>query len=207
MLYWFFRWVFVLIFRFFYRWEVSGRENIPLTGSFIICSNHISWWDPPLVGSLVSHQPVYFMAKEELFQLPVFGSIMRKIHAFPVKRDSADRRAIRTALDVLKGGNILGLFPEGTRSKTDELLPPQPGVGMIAIKSEAAVLPVGITGPYKLFRPVRVKIGKPLQFQEHYGQKARTEHFEQVAATIMSEIDWLRRAQMLRGDIAENYPG
>ena len=145
-----------------------------------------------MVGSLIRNRQVRFMAKEELFGIPVFSQILKGIQVFPVKRGSADRRAIKTALEILKNGNILGLFPEGTRSKTDKLLPPQAGVGLIALKSEAPVVPVAIIGPYRLFKPLKVKIGKPIQFTEDYGQKAKAEQLEQIAVAIMAEIGRLR---------------
>ncbi|MBS4030739.1 MAG: 1-acyl-sn-glycerol-3-phosphate acyltransferase [Clostridiales bacterium] len=193
MLYVGIRWFFIQIFRFCYRWDVRGLENLPNEGPYILCSNHISWWDPPLIGSIVRNRQVHFMAKEELFRIPVFSQIIKGINVFPVKRGSADRRAIKTALDILKNGNILGLFPEGTRSKTDELLPPQAGVGLIALKSEAPVIPVAIIGPYRLFKPIQVKIGEPLEFTEYYGQKAKAEQLEQIAAAIMANIGRLRQ--------------
>lgn len=193
MLYSGIRWFFIQIFRFCYRWDVRGLENLPREGPYILCSNHLSWWDPPLVGSMVRNRQVHFMAKEELFKIPVFSQILRRIQVFPVKRESADRRAIKTAIDKLKNGNILGLFPEGTRSKTDELLPPQAGVSLIALKSEALVVPVAIIGPYRLFKPIKVNIGRPLQFAEYYGQKAKAEQLEQMALLIMKEIGRLRQ--------------
>ncbi|MBS4023050.1 MAG: 1-acyl-sn-glycerol-3-phosphate acyltransferase [Dethiobacter sp.] len=187
-------WIFRQYFRFVCRWEIKGRENLPQSGPFIICANHISWLDPPLVGSVAWPQKINFMAKDELFHIPVFGYLISKVKAFPVKRDSADRRAIKYAIDVIKNGEILGLFPEGTRSRTKELLPPQPGVGLIAHKSKALVLPVAIMGPYKPFVPIRVRIGKPLNFSEYYEEKARAELLERIAVGIMSEIDSLRGA-------------
>ncbi len=179
---------FRIIFRFFFRWRPEGRENIPAEGPVILCSNHISWWDPPLVGSLAWPRKVHFMAKEELFRYPVFSVVLPKILAFPVKRDTADRRAIRTALDVLKKGGVLGLFPEGTRSRTGEMLPPQPGVGLITRNSGAVVVPVAIHGPYRLFGPLRITIGRPLDFSQFSAEKARAEVLEEIAAAIMSEI-------------------
>ena len=184
---------FIQLFRFVYRWQIEGRENLPSEGPVIICSNHISWLDPPLMGCIAWPRHVHIMAKEELFRIPVFGSIIKRVKAFPVKRDSADRRAIKTAIDIVKNGEIVGLFPEGTRSRTKDLLPPQPGVGLITHKSGAPVVPVAIMGPYKLFRPIRVRIGKPLDFSEYYGEKARSELLEKIAASIMAEIERLRQ--------------
>ncbi|NLZ93854.1 MAG: 1-acyl-sn-glycerol-3-phosphate acyltransferase [Firmicutes bacterium] len=187
MAYQLFRRVFVLIFALFFRLEVQGRENIPMDGPFILCANHFSWWDPPLVGTLTKRF-VRFMAKEELFKIPVLGKFFTIIQAFPVKRNTADRRAIRTALETLKNGHGLGIFPEGTRSRTNELLPPQAGVAMLAIKSKAPVVPIGIIGPYKLFRPVRVFIGTPLRFPEYYDVKVSGEQLNKIAQQIMQEI-------------------
>ncbi|EEG78245.1 lysophospholipid acyltransferase family protein [Dethiobacter alkaliphilus] len=192
MLYKVIRQLFAWIFQIFYRWDVQGRENLPDEGAFLLCANHISWWDPPLMGAVTS-RTVRFMAKEELFKIPVFGKILPKVNAFPVKRDSADRRAIKTALDTLKSGGVVGIFPEGTRSKTDDLLPPQAGVGLIAVKSEAPVVPAAIVGPYKLFRPIQVRIGKPMTFPQHYGTRVKAEHLEDTAQKIMEEIGRLRK--------------
>jgi 1-acyl-sn-glycerol-3-phosphate acyltransferase len=193
MLYWVIRKVFRAIYRFCFRWRIQGLENIPTDRPFIICANHFSWWDPPLVACLVSHKPVRFMAKEELFRFPVVGFVLRRVYAFPVRRGKADKTAIRTALDTLRNGGILGLFPEGTRNKTGELLPPQPGIALIALKSGAIVLPVAIAGPYRLLRKVRVKIGKPLLLTECDEQLARAGQLEHVAGLIMAEIRLLYR--------------
>jgi 1-acyl-sn-glycerol-3-phosphate acyltransferase len=182
----------ILLFRVLYRWDVRGRDNLPVDGPVIICSNHISWWDPLLVGSVVWPRKVHYMAKAELFKLPVFSFVLPRIHVFPVRRGAADRKAIRTALDVVKNGQLLGLFPEGTRSRTGDLLPPQPGVGLITQKSSAPVLPIAIVGPYRLFRPLRVIVGKPLDFSGYQGKKARAEVLDEIANTIMKEIGTLK---------------
>lgn len=184
--------IFSWIFKFLFRWEVAGQDHLPREGGYILCSNHISWWDPPLVGCLTK-RVVHFMSKEEMFQIPVLSKVMLLLHAFPVKRNSADRRAIRAALEILKGGGVLGIFPEGTRSRTEELLPPHSGVALLAIKSEAPVIPIAIIGSYKLFRQVKVRIGAPLVFQEYYGLRNKAAQLEEVATKIMQEIDWLRK--------------
>ena len=185
------RLLFVFIFSVFFRWDVQGRENIPEEGPFIMCANHFSLWDGPLLGSLTPRF-TRFMAKEELFSTPVLAAVLKLIKVFPVKRHSADRRAIRTALEALKAGHGLGIFPEGTRSPDGELLPPHAGVALIAVKSEAPVVPIGIVGPYRLFQPVRVRIGTPLKFPEYYGVKVKGEQLAEIAQQIMQEIARLR---------------
>lgn len=183
--------VFRAVIRLLYRCQVEGRENIPAEGAVMLCSNHISWWDPPLVAALAWPRKVHFMAKEELFRYPLFAWLLPRVHAFPVKRDTADRRAIKTALKILNQGGVLGLFPEGTRSRTGQLLPPQPGVGLIAQKSLALVVPVAIHGPYRFFRPLQVTVGRPLVFSEYYEEKAKAEVLEKIAGAILSEISGL----------------
>jgi len=194
MFYRFVRRLFLLIFSVCFRWQVKGRENIPQEGPFILCANHISWMDPILLGCLTG-RVVRFMAKEELFQRPLSRIVVKGLHAFPVKRQAADRRAIKAALSILASGQGVGIFPEGTRSKTKELLPPLPGVGFVAVKSEAPVIPVAICGPYRLLRPLHVVIGKQLTFTEYYGIKVKSEQLEEVAAGIMAEIARLHRSQ------------
>ncbi|HHX77067.1 MAG TPA: 1-acyl-sn-glycerol-3-phosphate acyltransferase [Firmicutes bacterium] len=183
--------IFRLFFLLFYPYKVEGRDNIPSKGPLIVCSNHISWLDPPLIGVIMPRK-VHFMAKEELFDIFLLGAAIKKLDAFPVKRGSADLKTIKTALKHLKNKEFLSLFPEGTRSKTGEIGEALPGVALIALKSEAPVLPAAIKGRYKLFRKVKVNIGKPLVFPAYYGQKAKKELLEEISSSIMNEIKRLR---------------
>lgn len=161
-------------------------ENIPSKGPFIICANHTSWFDPPLVGCMLpTKNKVYFMAKEELFNILFFGQVIKRMGAFPVKRDEADRKAIAHALKVLEEGNILALFPEGTRSKNGNIGEPFLGPAMIALKSKKPVLPVAIKWPSRVFKPVKVSIAPPVHFEE---QKVKKHVLEKTGGTIMEEI-------------------
>ena len=128
------------------------------------------------------------MGKAELFEIPLFGSLIRMLHAFPVKRNTADRAAIRKALSVLAEGGALGIFPEGTRSRDGNLLPPEPGVALLAMKSKAPVIPVGINGCYSPFGKLRLRVGKPLILEESREKKARSRQLEEAAAEVMKEI-------------------
>jgi len=171
----------------FLGWRVEGRDNLPAEGGAILCSNHISWWDPPLVGCVVKRR-VHFMAKEELFKIPILGSILPALGAFPVRRGTPDRSAIRQALQVLKDGQVLGIFPEGTRSKTGHLQKAEPGTALLAIKSQAPLVPVAILGPYRLFRPIRVRIGAPFTVEEFYDQRLSSEVLGPASEKIMAKI-------------------
>ena len=167
-----------------YRFEVFGKENFPKEGGVLLCSNHIDNLDPPVVG-INAPRPVYFMAKEELFNVPVLGKIVPHLNAFPVKRGMSDREALRKGLGVLKEGNVLGLFPEGTRSKTGQLGKGLAGAGFFALRSEAHVVPCAIIGPYKAFSRLKVVYGKPIDMKELRERKASAEETTEV---IMSEI-------------------
>ena len=159
------RGLFYLYFKCLYSWEFSGMENIPSGGSFIICANHTSWFDPPMLGCLLpGTKRIHFMAKQELFEIFIIGPMLKKLGAFPVKRDTADRSAIRRALQVLEEGGVLGLFPEGTRSRTGELGDLHNGAALISLRGKSPVLPVSIRWPGKCFKHVEVKVGPLISF-------------------------------------------
>jgi 1-acyl-sn-glycerol-3-phosphate acyltransferase len=104
----------VALMRLLFGLEATGRELVPATGPVLIVSNHVSVLDPPLVGGSVP-RPVFFLAKEELFRIPLFGRLIRALNARPVRRDGSDMRALKAALGLLREGRALLVFPEGTR--------------------------------------------------------------------------------------------
>ncbi|WP_079510314.1 lysophospholipid acyltransferase family protein [Mesobacillus jeotgali] len=170
-----------------YRIEVIGRENIPADGGVLLCSNHIDNLDPPVVG-ITAPRPVHFMAKEELFSVPVLGKIVPHLNAFPVKRGMSDREALRKGLGILKDGKVLGLFPEGTRSKTGEMGKGLAGAGFFALRSNAYVVPCAIIGPYKAFKTLKVVYGEPIDMESIKENKLNA---EQTTDLIMGEIQKL----------------
>ncbi|MBN8234697.1 1-acyl-sn-glycerol-3-phosphate acyltransferase [Halobacillus kuroshimensis] len=172
-----------------YRIKVVGKENIPAEGPVIICSNHISNVDPPVVG-ITSSRNIYFLAKEELFKNPLIGGILKKVHAFPIKRGMRDRNALRKGLDILKEGHALGLFPEGTRQKSGEIGEGLAGAGFFALRSEAAIVPCAIIGPYQKFKRLKVVYGEPIDMSEYREQKASA---QVVTDRIMEEIRQLHK--------------
>jgi 1-acyl-sn-glycerol-3-phosphate acyltransferase len=188
-----FRGIFRSIFSFVFRWQVIGRDHIPKEGPVILCPNHISLWDPPLLGSGIERQ-VFFMAKEELFRIPVVSFLITQFGAFPVKRGAGDRAAIRSTLKLLEEGKIFGIFPEGTRSKTGEIGEGMSGVAMFALKSQAQVIPVAIIGPYRLFRPVKIVYGKPIDLTELREAKSSSDTLKETTELIMAEIKKLHDA-------------
>ncbi|WP_227395264.1 lysophospholipid acyltransferase family protein [Jeotgalibacillus aurantiacus] len=167
-----------------YRIRVIGKEHIPGEGGVLICANHIDVLDPPVVG-ITATRPVSFMAKEELFHAPVLKNILPGLHAFPVKRGMGDREALRRGLNQLKEGHVVGLFPEGTRSKDGQLGQGLAGAGFFALRSDAAVVPCAIIGPYKPFKRLKVVYGKPIEMGPLKERKASA---AEVTEIIMAEI-------------------
>jgi 1-acyl-sn-glycerol-3-phosphate acyltransferase len=151
----------------FGRYEVIGKERVPTDGPLIVVSNHLNNADPPLLGASIP-RTIHFMAKQELFDSK-FGWAMRWFGAFPVRRFEADLAALRAAQGILKEGGVLGMFPEGHRSRGGGMGPPHPGTALIALRSGAPLLPVAITGTERIRTPrvllqkprIRVVIGEP----------------------------------------------
>lgn len=167
-----------------YRIKVEGRENFPKEGGVLLCTNHISNFDPPVVG-VTAPRKVFFMAKAELFKVPILKDLLHNFGTFPVNRGGSDREALRTGLKILKEGNVLGFFPEGTRSKNGELGKGQAGAGFFALRSTAAVVPCAIIGPYKPFKTLRVIYGKPINMDEYREKKIAADEMSNI---IMDEI-------------------
>jgi 1-acyl-sn-glycerol-3-phosphate acyltransferase len=170
-----------------YRIEVIGTENIPKEGSVLICSNHINNLDPPVVG-ITSPRPIHFMAKAELFKVPILKDIVKNLNAFPVKRGMGDREALRKGLAILNDNQVLGIFPEGTRSKDGKLGKGLAGAGFFALRTKAAVIPCAIIGPYKPFKKLKVVYGPPIEMESLREKKASA---DEVTEVIMEHIQQL----------------
>jgi 1-acyl-sn-glycerol-3-phosphate acyltransferase len=192
-----------LIVAIMYDVHLVGRQNVPETGPLIVASNHLSWADVVLIPAFLKRK-VVSMAKEETFQGKT-GWLVRFFGAFPVKRGEADRQSLRTAEEQLKAGRVLSIFPEGTRSKIHKLGQAHAGMGMIALRSGAAVLPVAIYGSenaFKKFRPrITITFGEPMILTPK-GKKITRQDIDESTEQVM-----LRIASMLppeyRGVYAE----
>ena len=193
----------VALMRLLFRLEVHGREQVPAAGPLLLVSNHVSLLDPPIVGG-ASPRDLHFMAKEELFGIPLLGWLIRRLNARPVKRDGSDGRALKTALRLLREGRALLVFPEGTRGVEGRLGEGKPGVGMLAVMSGATVVPVHVSGSGRALpagrvvpRPakVRVRFGPPLHFKAA-GAEERKERYREVTREMMRAIAQLRDQQV-----------
>jgi 1-acyl-sn-glycerol-3-phosphate acyltransferase len=183
MLYRFARGLLRLLFLLLFRLKSYGQENVPEEGPLVLCGNHRSLFDPPLLGTPLRRE-LFFMAKEELFRIPIFGSLISRVHAFPVKRGGVSKESIRLSIQLLKDGNAMCIFPEGTRKNAGGV--GKKGAAMLALKSNAVVIPVAIIGNYKPFRRMAVYYGKPIDLSEY--TQGTSEQLEAATDKIMNEI-------------------
>lgn len=193
MIYWSLWWMLQFFLRICCSFEVHGAKERDFTGPLLIASNHQTNWDPFIIHAAIRSR-MAFMAKEELFEIPILGWIMHHEKAIPVRRGAADRQAIRAALDALKAGRILGIFPEGTRSKDGILKKFQPGMAMLATKSESPVLPVWIHWSKK--GKASVWIGTPIASPTGEKNKEEQEKFtEEIRAAILELAETAKRTK------------
>ena len=158
------------IYRLMFRGRTTGNTNVPLEGALVVVANHGSHLDPPLLGHALG-RPVAFMAKAELFRVPLLGPIIRACGAYPVARGASDREAIRTATDRLDQGWATGVFIDGTRQADGRINNPQPGAALLAARAGVPLLPVAIINSHRALGtgsrrarllPIHIRIGTPI---------------------------------------------
>ncbi len=170
-----------------FRIRIVGEENIPAEGGCIVCANHASNWDPVFLVVLLTRR-LYFLAKAELFKIPVIGAIIKGIGMIPVKRNASDISAVRTAISVLNDGKALGIFPEGRRVKKGEEASAKAGVAFIAVKAAASVVPVYIDATYKPFSKVTIHIGKAQDFAVYNKARLSSEQLGEISNNLFKNI-------------------
>lgn len=155
----------------FFRWiqpvRVVGTENIPNQGAYIMCSNHTSMTDPFFAITIFKEQ-IHFMAKAELFKIGLFRLVLGAAGVFAVNRGKGDMDAINTAKEIIRRGDILGIYPEGTRYKEGPPRKAKSGVAYIAMDTKADILPVSVyrEGKYNFFKKTTIRIGKLIKYEE-----------------------------------------
>ncbi|TMD26381.1 MAG: 1-acyl-sn-glycerol-3-phosphate acyltransferase [Chloroflexi bacterium] len=205
MMYAFLRWVMRTLTRVYLvgLFRVEGMENVPRTGAMIVCPNHFGTLDPPMVPAFLPRGDTWNMAKSEYFKKAWMRWLFTAYRAFPVVRHTADRVALRRSFDLLKAGQVLIMYPEGTRVEAGVLSKPEPGAGFIAQKADCPVLPVAVTGTRECLPkgklwprrvPVTVRFGKPFMVRQRRASGDRVSH-EEAADAIMLKI-----AELLSAD-------
>lgn len=178
---------------FLYRLKIEGKENVPLKGKIIVAANHVSYLDPPVLAVAIFPRKLHFMAKKELFKIPVFSSLISALGAFPVGRGSIDRQALKRAIEVLNKDEALALFPQGTRVREGSMEKIYDGASYLAQKTEALVIPIGIIGTEKVlpegkkiprFPSITVKIGEAVN-PSSYSSK---QQISELTAKIVKEM-------------------
>lgn len=186
------KFIFRTYFRVFYKVQVIGLDNIPQTGAVVLACNHVSNFDPPLVGGFVGlkRDPIYIV-KKELASVPILWPVLKSFGFIPVDRykKGGDMQAIKRALKVIKEGKALFIFPEGTRSKTGKPIKPKAGIGFLLWHCQAPVVPIKVFNTEKLpfTRELKVVIGKPFMIKKQEGKPTK-EQFQVFADEVMQQI-------------------
>jgi len=198
-LYWFARAILQPFFHVYFRMRREGMEHVPTQGPVIFASNHRSFLDPFVIGTLL-RRPVYYVAKKELFLHPLAGWFMSRLGGIPIDRGAGDVQAMETARRILERGDCVVIFPEGTRTRPGPLGAPHRGVGRLALQTAAPVVPVAVLGTEAirrgwLVRPhrVRLRCGAPLRFpaEENPSPAIAAAVTERIWACVVLQWDWL----------------
>jgi 1-acyl-sn-glycerol-3-phosphate acyltransferase len=185
--------------------EVRGLEHVPREGGIIVASNHGAFWDPPVLGVLLPRE-LRYMARASLFEVPLFGPLIRSLGAFAVRKGTADMTGLRAAEAALAAGDALLLFPEGGRMKDGRLHPPLPGLGLIEARTRVPIVPVYVSGTNRIRScmarraKVRVTVGRPLPAELWFppgetSTLAGRALYQAISDRVMQEIAHLRREQ------------
>ncbi|MBO4707637.1 MAG: 1-acyl-sn-glycerol-3-phosphate acyltransferase [Elusimicrobiaceae bacterium] len=186
------KFIFRTYFRVFYKVEVIGLDNIPQTGAVILTCNHVSNFDPPLVGGFVGlrRDPIYII-KKELASVPIVGPVLKSFGFIAIDRyrKGGDLHSLKQALQVIKKGKALFIFPEGTRSKTGKPIKPKAGIGFLLWHCQAPVIPIRVFNTEKLpfTRNLKIVIGKPFMPKMQEGKQTK-EQFQDIADQVMQQI-------------------
>lgn len=170
-----------------YRVKKVGEENVPKEGAFVLCGNHVHALDAPAIV-LSSKRKVVFVAKAELFKNPILNWLAKVFDIIPVKRGKQDLESMKRSLKAISKGEILGIFPEGTRKGLEKNVKVKTGAAFMALRAGVPIIPVGVQGSFKPFTKVIINYGKPMDFSKYYSNKPEKEVLEKVTEEVMAEI-------------------
>jgi len=197
MVYFISRIIYKIILKLFFKFEVKGRENVPEKGPFIVVANHVSYVDPAVMGVACHTVPVTFLAKEEVLKTFILGAWSRAVGCIFINRSSGGIGSLKKVLEKLNKNGAVGIFPEGTRSVDGNLGKAEPGVGIIAAKSGAPLIPMYIFGTRemlpigsKFFKPSRVaaKVGRPVDISEKSAFPRKRDYYRFIGERAMEAI-------------------
>lgn len=184
--------------RLIFHVSVKGREHIPKSGPFIVASNHTSFTDPPLIGSLLKRE-IAFFAKEELFHKVILKDLIKKLNSFPVKRGESNVSSVKICIRILLDQKMpLLIFPEGTRIKTGQLGTPERGISFIAAQTKVPILPIYVENGERLLecalfqRRLKVRFGEAIQYDDYAPLVKEKKGYSELAQLIMSKIQALK---------------
>ena len=180
-----------IYYKFMFRMDIQGEEHIPTEGGVVLCCNHMSNLDPTTMAAFVK-RPVRYIAKKALFEKRWSAKLLSSLGAFPVDRQTTDMKALKTAIKLLKNGEALGIFAEGTRVKEGEAKAAKAGVALFALKGEAPIVPICISSKYKFRSIVHIRYGEPIYLDEYKGQKVTTEMMEEITEKVMEKVREMR---------------
>ena len=171
--------------------KASGREHFPKDQNCILIGNHIHAIDPVTLAVFYKANEIHFIAKESIFENRWLARILTKLHAFPVNRGETDMRAMRQAVQVLRDGHVLGIYPEGHRQKDRTVKAIETGVAVIALRSGVPVVPVYVSGHYRPFGRLRLTVGPPIPLDDIRSGRADTEALETVKRRVVESLNAL----------------
>lgn len=192
---------FAIIAKTLFRFVSYGRENMPEKSGILIATNHKSYLDPVIIG-IGARRPVRYLARKTLFRNPIFARLISSVGAIPIQRDGFSREGMENAISIIKSGQVLALFPEGTRSPTEELLEGKPGVGMVALKSKAVIIPGFIKGSDKVL-PRGAKLLGRGQISIKFGPAVNVDDLRQGEYTKEKYVEAVRRIMDAIGKLKE----
>ena len=190
-----------------FRVRVEGRRNIPLKNGVILASNHCSFIDPVIIG-VAAGRELWYLAKAELFPVPLLGRLIGNLNAMPVDRSRGDRGALLAWSQLLKTGRSVLIFPEGTRNKSPRFFKPRSGVGMLVYRAQVPVVPVHISGSVNVWKTmvgldrITVRFGKPVFFIPEDLPERRKDAYESISNEVMDHIATLKQRRRKAGTVA-----
>lgn len=174
-----------------FKIKISGQENVPKNGRLILCSNHISNFDP-FFHMVFFPRKSFFMGKDTAFKNPILGYFLKKMGAFPVQRGQGDEIAAKLAIKILNEDKVLGMFPEGKRVRNGEEIQAKKGVGIFATTTMSPMIPVALISDFKLFSVIECRIGKPIYISEECKYSLDKDTYYKISNNVLEEIYKMR---------------